>query len=179
MKTIQKHPEVEARKLLEDFNEQHLPIAVGHIAQGLGIQLSYRPFDGDISGMLYRDGTRTIIGVNASHPETRQRFTVAHELGHFSLHEGRPMIVDKLARINLRNTVSSLATDKEEIEANQFAAELLMPRDMVTEFSSEIFAGSSEFIDSKTLVERIAARFHVSISAMEYRLINLGIVIPQ
>ncbi|WP_301176672.1 ImmA/IrrE family metallo-endopeptidase [Actinomadura geliboluensis] len=44
----------------------------------------------DVSGMLVREPTRTVIGINQGHAATRQRFPVAHEIGHLQLHKGSP-----------------------------------------------------------------------------------------
>lgn len=67
------------------------PIDVLAHAKLAGAQVVRHHFDdGDISGMLYRDDTRTVIGLNSTQSPTRQRFTVAHELGHLKLHPGRP-----------------------------------------------------------------------------------------
>ena len=107
------------------------PIPVERVAEHLGAALRFEPFDGDISGMLFRDDQRVIIGVNSLDGVTRQRFTISHEIGHLMLHNGRPMFVEKHVQVNLRDSVSSTATNREEIEANRFAAELLMPAGMV------------------------------------------------
>ena len=87
-------------------------------------------FDGNESGFTLREGSRTIIGVNTRTSRKRQRFTIAHEIGHVVLHES-PLIVDHSVRIDWRDGVSSLGTQKQEIEANAFAAALLMPHRMV------------------------------------------------
>ena len=75
--------------------------------------------------MLYRDGPKVIIGVNENDGPTRQRFTVAHEIGHLTLHRGRPMILDHKVhedvQINMRDT--TLPSSREEVQANAFAAE--------------------------------------------------------
>src|SRR5215472_1062389 len=83
--------------------------------------------------MLFRDGTHQVIGVNSAHPHVRQRFTISHELGHRALHPGRELILDVPVRVNMRNKTSSMASDFEEIEANAYAAALLMPEQMVRE----------------------------------------------
>jgi Zn-dependent peptidase ImmA (M78 family) len=49
------------------------------------------------------------------------------------LHKGKPLIVDHSVRIDMRDEVSSIGTDIEEIESNAFAAAFLMPQDMVIE----------------------------------------------
>lgn len=105
-------------------------VNVAAMAEARGAAVVYEAFPHDVSGMLVRQDDSIVIGVNQDHPESRQRFTIAHELGHLILHRGRPLVVDSV-RVNLRDSRSSMATDLEEIEANSFAAELLMPRDLV------------------------------------------------
>src|SRR5258708_59499 len=113
-----------AQALLRQQQVGDPPVPVEAIAAGLGIEVSYRPLEGDISGILRRAADHVLIGVNALEPKTRQRFTIAHELGHFRLHEGYEVIVDKMVRVNLRITPGGpLATPEEEREANWFAAE--------------------------------------------------------
>jgi len=60
---------------------------VGRIARRLGVEVRYEPLDGDLSGMLLSEEDRAIIGVNALHLKSRQRLTIAHELGRLALHE--------------------------------------------------------------------------------------------
>lgn len=125
--------------------------------------------------MLYRDPQRKVIGVNSFHAATRQRFTIAHELGHLLLHETRAMIVD--THVYRRDEVSSMGTKKEEREANAFAAELLMPRDFV-EVVFDTVLMEQPAITASQLVSRLAADFEVSEQAMGIRLGNLGILSP-
>jgi Zn-dependent peptidase ImmA (M78 family) len=94
-------------------------------------------------------------------------------LGHLRLHPGRPLILDASARVNFRDRTASLATDREEIEANAFAAALLMPERLVLE-SVERVLGTKQHTPER-LVRLLADDFQVSEAAMGYRLINLGI----
>ena len=79
-------------------------------------------FDDDkIAGVLLRrPGGDRFVGVNADHHTVRQRFTLAHELGH--LHMGHQ------ARVDLASDVFGAGSSPEEMEANYFAAEFLAPR---------------------------------------------------
>ena len=150
---------------------------VEDLARQLGAKLSRDPFDGETSGMLYRAGGDIVIGINGRQSKQRQRFTIAHELGHLLLHRGRPMIIDKHVRINWRDETSSLATDQEEIQANWFAAELLMPRAAV-QSELEQLVPQYGTRDVRKLVRVMATRFDVSEQAMSIRLSNLGIAWP-
>jgi Zn-dependent peptidase ImmA (M78 family) len=130
--------------------------------------------DGDVSGMLLReDGMPPVIGVNTAHATVRQRFTVAHELGHWALHPGRLVIFDRPMRVNRRDSVSAMATDREEIQANAFAAALLMPERIVRQRVSEL--PPDEGRDPDRAAARLASVFDVSTLAMSFRLINLGL----
>lgn len=166
-------PEVEATRLLEETGQDGAPpVDVTRIAEHLGAQVVEERLDRELSGLLYRDGDQVVIGVNSTHAERRRRFTVAHEIGHLVLHKGRPLVLDHV-RVNFRNATSSAATDYEEIQANAFAAELLMP-------AAQVVASARAAIESgragdAALVRDLADGFEVSEQAMEYRLVNLGL----
>jgi Zn-dependent peptidase ImmA (M78 family) len=133
--------------------------------------------DDDISGALLpvSEG-KWLILVNQDHAPTRQRFSVAHELGHLYLHQYRVPHADRTMK--LRDAQSSQGSAFEEIEANQFAAELLMPRDLlikaldgqVIEYEPDNSSGAGSF---KKLVKDLAKRFRVSEQAMMIRLSSL------
>lgn len=160
----------EVKKLLRRCSIHKPPIRVEMIAKHLGAILRYEPFDDDISGVLYRDKHSTIIGVSSLHHPNRQRFTIAHEIGHLVLHE-MEVHVDKGYRVALRNSLSSQAVDPDEIEANRFAAELLMPSHFIEE-DVQLFLHDVE--DDAELAE-LAHKYRVSTQAMAYRLGNLGL----
>ena len=162
--------------LLERFANQRPPIKVEQIARSLGAEITYDRFDDDqsVSAMLYRDAKKVVIGVNSYHPITRQRFSIAHEIGHMLLHEG-DLYVDRSARINFRNALSSQATNPAEIEANVFAAELLMPEKMVTREAYRLVEDQN-VVSPDELISTLAVQFKVSNKAMGYRLENLKII---
>lgn len=147
------------------------PVDPVGIARSLGAVVVHQDMDPDVSGMLLRDGDERVIGVNSRHARVRQRFTVAHELGHLELHRGRAVILDAPLRVDMRDRRSSLATDREEIEANTFAAALLMPRDMVVRE-----AAVRSHLDQDKVIDELASLLAVSRAAMGYRLINLGLL---
>lgn len=161
-----------ARELVGSAAIRRPPVQVEQLARQEGAVVVFQPLDGDVSGMLLRTDGRTVIGVNSAHSKRRQRFTIAHEIGHLLLHEGRKLVVDKTVRVDFRDRSSSLATSREEIEANRFAAALLMPADIL---QSEVRAlmARNRFLDD-AMAEELAERFDVSSQAMGYRLMNLG-----
>jgi Zn-dependent peptidase ImmA (M78 family) len=148
---------------------------VEQIAATLGIEVQYEPAEADLSGFLYRNRKRktAIIGVNAIHHSNRQHFTVAHELGHFLLHDFDDVHVDRQFKVWLRNEESSQGVDVEEKEANLFAAELLMPASFLQEDVKQI--GVVDLDDERALA-KLARRYGVSTQAMTFRLAYLGYV---
>jgi Zn-dependent peptidase ImmA (M78 family) len=165
-------PEAEAQRVLAMLGTAEPPVDVEGAAESLGLNVIQDRMERSISGLLYRDDESVIIGVNANHPLRRQRFTVAHEIGHYLLHKGRPVVLDHV-RMNFRDANSSTATDYEEIQANAFAAELLMPRDAVMAHTKRLSA--IEDATEASVLRDLADTFDVSEQAMEYRLINLGL----
>lgn len=153
-------------RLLLDHGQTRPPVRIESIAKALGVEVRTGDL-GDVSGVLVRHGDTAIIGTNSEQGAQRQRFTIAHELGHFLLHEGITNHVDRNYRLNYRSAESSQATNVEEIEANYFAASILMPKHFLDARNAE------EALDSDSLVAALAKEFHVSRHAMSLRLANL------
>jgi Zn-dependent peptidase ImmA (M78 family) len=165
--------ERKATQLLDKLGIKSAPIPVEDVARSLGADVVYQAFEGDVSGMVYRDRNEKLVGVNSSHAPNRQRFTVAHEVGHLVLHEGTPVFVDSFeGRINWRDGASAA----EESEANAFAAELLMPRAFVGREVEKALQDRS--LSPAQLIADMAKAFKVSQESMRYRLENLGILDP-
>lgn len=136
------------------------------IARRLGVQVRYAPFDGDISGMAHiKDGVN-VIGINSLHHPNRQRFTLAHELGHIVLHPAELARQVHLDRGSLyRDGSSSSGLDPFEVSANAFASELLMPECLLSPLTGPDFD-----LEDEDAVAKLAKRFRVSIAAMYFRL---------
>lgn len=164
--------ELFVQRLLEQHRIDSLPIPVERLARSLGATLRYEPFEGDISGVVFRDGTDIVVGVNSLHHPNRQRFTIAHEIGHILLHKGKEVHIDRPIRVNLRDGVSSQAVDSEEIEANRFASTLLLPRHLLV---PDLEQQALE-VDDEEQLKRLASKYRVSLQALTIRLQNLGIV---
>ena len=138
------------------------------LATKLGIKVYLTTFktNGNMSGGIRKNPSTEEFEIYVSRDDlaTRQRFTVAHELGHFQLHRD-----DDKFKKGIVETVSFMHRDgtqsKEELQANEFAGCLLMPTEEVQKKRQE---GLS--------VDDLAKYFGVSISAMTYRLWKLGLV---
>ncbi|MDP9470649.1 MAG: ImmA/IrrE family metallo-endopeptidase [Chloroflexota bacterium] len=171
-------PEAEAQQILRTQGITRPPVPVEQIARAMGVRVAFEPFEGDLSGMLYQDpgNEDIIILVNSLNAKTRQRFSIAHELGHLVLHE-RNIYVDRPISVRFRDALSSLAVSREEIEANQFGAALLMPQEWVLVDAHRRLSRQPGTSDEQ-LVEELARQYDVSRAAMEFRLSNLGIWSP-
>ena len=147
--------------------QENVPVQVEQIPEKLGIEYRLYPFRNGISGMLERLRTGFRITVNEFDPFTRRRFTVAHELGHYMLHGhllkkvGDGLDDDALYRsTEVGKYHNTEITQKQETEANRFAANLLMPYERVWE----------QFREENATPERLARLFQVSQRSMEIRL---------
>lgn len=159
-----------ARDLLDEASVVNPPVEVDVLARVVGADVRRRPNSPDISGLLYRQGDELIIGVNADDSPARQRFTIAHEIGHLKLHKSG-FFVDRAYRASRTDLPSDAA---EERQANWFAAELLMPENMISTVARELVEQKS--MTDEALIGALAERFRVSRQAMGFRLLNLGVV---
>lgn len=121
----------------------------------------------DIAGVLLRhaSGDR-FVGINADHHPVKQRFTLAHELGH--LHLGHQPRIERASDV-----FGSAPTDPQEVEANYFAAEFLAPRQALTtwlEERDEIATVNAEAI------ARLALSFGIAFPTACYRLERAGAI---
>lgn len=137
------------------------PVDVASIARELGLEVFAKALPAGVSGMLKRDpsfGTTSgfVCFVDKDEPSFRQRFTAAHEIGHFVLH--RHKIGDQLEDNYMLRAAGM--SSKEETEANNFAADLLMPWHLIND----------EMKQGPKSVEDLANIFNVSRIAMAIRL---------
>lgn len=159
----------EVSNLLRRAGIEAAPVPVEEIAALVGARVTYNDFQNEISGLLLRRSQSVVIGVASEQSKARQRFTIAHEIGHLLLHEGEELHVDADFRVNLRSSASSRADDVTEIEANAFAASLLMPID----FLKKDVARMRIDVEDCDQLEQLADKYGVSSQAMVFRLINL------
>lgn len=152
--------------LLRQSGELAPPVHIERIVRRCGLEIRSGDLK-DVSGLIVRSAGTAIIGVNSTQSRVRQRFTIAHEFGHYLLHEGLTHHVDKDYRVNFRSDESSRATNVDEIEANFFAASILMPREFLDRDNA------IDAIDSDVRVAELAKLYDVSRHAMSLRLVNI------
>lgn len=130
--------------------------------------------DNNVSGVILYKEEKFNILVNSSKPKTRQYFTIAHELGHYFLHqdiiksEETKAIIDGDNFLDGSHVFYRLDNGRRneiETEANNFAASLIMPTELVIKAWNTV--GS---------VDECAKIFQVSAVAMSIRLERLGLI---
>lgn len=161
--------EDEAKRILANA-EYTLPIDVHAIARSHGITILTVSLEDPVSGLLVVKNGNATIGVNENHHLNRQRFSLAHELGHYLLHRDKSSVFLDEAPIFFRDEKSSDGSEREEIEANAFAAALLMPEALLR----EIVRNKPLDAQDDVAVRRLATQFGVSTQALTIRLTRLG-----
>ncbi len=112
-----------ARKILQDTKALEIPVPIEKVIDHYGFRVAYlnQPPD-QFSGILHR--SKKAIGINKNHHIFRQRFSLAHELGHYFL--GHPD-----AEQEIPDEENSSLFEIYEKEADEFAGELLVPKDLL------------------------------------------------
>jgi hypothetical protein len=151
--------DAESRSIIRKHQAQ-APVNVVGIAIDLGINVWHDTLPDGISGKLLRDtenggSSGYSIVFNSSEPSTRRRFTIAHEIAHFLLHRGQigeGVEDDVFYRSRLSNAT--------EAEANRFAADILMPLELLHELQA---SGTRE-------IPALARALRVSQQALKIRI---------
>lgn len=173
--------EIEERvtELLQKHSISSVPVPVEAVAVAEGVAVLEQTFNGDLSGALIRSNGMSAIAVNGSHSSNRKRFTIAHELAHHLLtHKGDEDHVDWEFTVIRRDGRSSEANNVQEIEANTFAASLLMPKEFVIADLKVQTGPNGQTNLARDEIAALARKYQVSETAMNYRLINLGLLSP-
>ena len=136
-----------------------LPISLSNILDKYSLTLKTGTFeDKNVSGVFSRKDQEIYVAADES--PNRKAFTVAHELGHYFLHE------DKQTDVFLREQILNITEESRETEkeANWFAAALLMPEKLI-----------KKYYDLTKDIDILATIFGVSPTAVYFRLKNLGL----
>ena len=151
-----------ARSLLDEiWGNRGFPVDPVWIARQLGIRVVDSPeLPQNVSGALVQEpGYDPVILLSSSDGDNRKRFTCAHELGHYIHHVSTGNDPGKMKFIDFRDANSRTGVDHDEVWANTFAANLLMPEHAVKAFSKQGVPCAT-----------MAWRFDVSMEAMSVRL---------
>jgi Zn-dependent peptidase ImmA (M78 family) len=166
----------QAEALIDSFGIKQAPVDVAGVAKQLGLNVVFADLGEDISGVLITGPQGSSIAIRKSDPEPRRRFSIAHETAHYCLRHqfepGEHVHVDRGHLISHRSQRSSTGTDAKEIEANQFAACLLMPSRLLRESVKSL--NTEQLYDSH--VTALAKEFQVSEQAMTIRLSTLRLL---
>ena len=151
----------------DDFNvsKEKPEIDVKKIAESLGCTIKY-------SFLISKAGSHDIeskeITVNELDPDYRQRFTIAHEIGHNVYdHSGVRNRITEDQRISEEEY--SFVDVLFERQANDFASKLLMPKKLLLDVKKHL-EDTKEIRNERQVVSKLADKFNVSYIAMEYRL---------
>lgn len=155
-----------ATEILRRHGLFSIPVDPVTLANREGIKVNNAKFsDENLSGLIAKRGPNVTILVNQTDVPFRKRFTIAHELGHHFLHlvaDGD--FVDTQVDLFRDAEAGELAPRQVEVQANQFAAALLMPEALVR----------TSFGPTRNLAD-LARVFNVSEEAMAIRLGRLGL----
>ncbi len=145
------------KSILLKLNITQAPIPVERVADLFSLAIIFYPkFPDSISGTIIKDEDLHVIGVNENHSKVRQRFTIAHELGHYIMGHDENSILDDSFDKN---------TDKER-EANRFASELLMPYELL----------KLDIEKSPHDIPSLSRKYEVSEQAMAIRLLETRLI---
>lgn len=144
---------------------ENAPVDVRALAFDLGIKVVDKDLEDATSGSIEKKDGQYVITVNMNHSENRKRFTIAHELGHFLMHDD---IIDdgifdnKLYR-STEGRHNQFISQIHETQANKFAASVLMPKTLIQKLIADGINDASQ----------LASILGVSEHAMRIRLDNL------
>jgi Zn-dependent peptidase ImmA (M78 family) len=160
-----------AHELLEQHGIAQPPVDVAEIAAREGIEVQLHELGDDVSGMLVQTPQGSFIGINARHHPNRQRFTIAHEIAHSQLHPNTPTVYVDGMMMHFRGEQLARA-EPIEVEANAFAAALLMPEHFLR---NDLRHRTIDLFD-EAAVKQLAQRYKVSPQALTYRLMELNLL---
>ncbi|SDP61977.1 protein of unknown function [Klenkia soli] len=152
----------QAANLMSRADGQTVMDLESDIERVFGFDVARVPAGRDCDGVAWRDEHCAVIVVSTTDSATRQRFTMAHELGHLLAEDDQALHIDQDVMH---------AADKTEKRANVFAANFLMPASRLRRESKGWNSGEASDLDFAHLVMDLG----VSPSALSWRLFNLGL----
>lgn len=156
LRTMARH---DARDFLRMFGPTSYPLDVTALARQAGAEVFIAELGENVYGMIEGGASGATIYVDRESPRNRRRFTIAHELGHMVSYKDEAEVPEF---VDVRDDEGR--GNAEEIYANEFAGELLMPEDKMRDYVDRGFDNFD-----------IASKLDVSAAAVAYRRRNIGI----
>lgn len=156
--------EFRAQEVISKHSLHRLPINVYQVAENLGSHVIFESLPNDfymkLKAFCYKEDGFSLIGINKNHPVVLQRYSLAHELHHL------------LYDFDAQNFTCGPGNESKEVEvdAERFAAELLMPRNMIERLTS------NPLNTSYLTISLVAQHFGVSYEAAAIRLEKFGLI---
>lgn len=160
--------DIETRNYINDLAQQviisysiSIPITnIDEIVHKIGGTIEEKiNFDDLCDGTIIKDGNNSFrIAISPFQNEQRRSFTIAHELGHLFLHMGFRTNL-KLWENQKKAIYRRFGSSAQEYQANEFAASLLMPKDMYWRILKQ------NAVDNRVDIAKIARYFNVSQAA--------------
>lgn len=159
-----------AKQLIEDIGfDEITDISLTDIAIFLGAIVIEEPMY-LADGKIIKGRNQTIIKINSNiFTKAKKRFALAHEIGHLLLHDTLDLHNDNPNSMNwFQHFENQAKRGKQEYEANDFAAELLMPEKIFRkEFQNKRF--------TPDLLKELSQRFQTSITSVVFRVLKLDL----
>jgi Zn-dependent peptidase ImmA (M78 family)/transcriptional regulator with XRE-family HTH domain len=156
--------EFRAQEVINKHGLYRLPINVYQVAENLGAHVIFESLPNDfymkLKAFCYKEDGFSLIGINKNHPVVLQRYSLAHELHHL------------LYDFNAQSFTCGPGNESKDVEvdAEKFAAELLMPRNMIERLIS------NPLNISYLTINLVAQHFGVSYEAAAIRLEKFGLI---
>jgi Zn-dependent peptidase ImmA (M78 family) len=144
------------------------PVNIKSLLLKLNVLTVYKPLSGKFSGMAILAGDKRFMLINSDHPIGKQNFTICHEIYHLYIQEGFTSMQCFTGRFDKK-------TDRNEYNADLFAAYLLMPEDGIYELIPNNELRSKNKVSLETIL-KIEQYFSCSRLALLYRLHDLNLI---
>jgi Zn-dependent peptidase ImmA (M78 family) len=163
-----------AERLRQRLRLREAPIDVDRAVRALGLRVVYESLGNDVSGLLIWCPKPAVICVNRELPPPKQRLVIAHEMGHVYL--GHEFASDQYVHVDrkfdrYRDCIAA-GLSEQDLEANAFAGELVMPSKLVKQAALSI--GHAPLTEEQ--IQDLALRFDVTVQSMTIRLSRLGLI---
>jgi len=151
-----------ARKVIKDHKLIEVPTDLNKVFQKLGLKyIELNDLEGIDGAIIEIENKPAIAYLNIAKPIPRQRFTLAHELGHIFLKHSTRDLYDAEEVREIGEELTDQSKPPREKEADAFASELLVPHDKLKKYEADIKD-----------IDKLAAIFHVSKQAMTIAVMN-------